>query len=51
MTQKALLCISPLCNNNIPIHGMHKHRAQSSALPLQRFVLQRAFRGTAHDKF
>ena len=37
-----LFCSSPLRNDNIPIHDMHKHKALRSSLPMQLFVSQNA---------
>ena len=42
---------SPLRNVNIPIKGMHTHKALRSALPMQWFVSHIAFRETAKDWF
>ena len=49
--KKALFCNSPLHNDNILIQDMHTEKALRSALPMQRFVSEIAFRETAQDKF
>ena len=51
MPQKALFCNSPLRNDNIPIQDMHTHKPLCSALLMQRFVSQIAFRETAQEQF
>ena len=48
--QFALFCCSPLRNDNIHIHDMHKHKALLSALPMQRFISHNAFCETVQDK-